>query len=183
VLFWTIWIALVLFVVAQYGQRASTSGRGLPRWVLWTNAIGIALCVSHIVITMGSVHGWSHAAAIEATARQTQSVYGLRWGGGVHFNYLFVAAWAVDAWWHARANGRAGVPLVRKLLRVFFLIVIVNAAVVFARPHTRCRTGRRTVVRVATAPDLKRKLRRLRYRIRPSRKDLGCASCCHRSVS
>lgn len=136
-LFWTIWLALVLFVTAQYGQRTWAPGRTLPRWILWTNVAGLTLCAIHIVITMGSVHGWSHAAAVEATARQTQSVYGWRWGGGVYFNYLFVAAWAVDAWWHPRANGRPSAPLVRQLLRVFFLIVIVNAAVVFARPHTR----------------------------------------------
>jgi hypothetical protein len=137
VLFWTIWLALVLFVTAQYGQGTWTSGRTVPRWILWTNLAGITLCAIHIVITMGSVHDWSHAAALEATAHQTASVYGLQWGGGVYFNYLFVAAWAFDTWRHSRANRRDAAPWLRTLLRVFFLIVIVNAAVVFARPHTR----------------------------------------------
>lgn len=136
-LYWTIWVSLVLFVAAQYGQRAWTPGNRLGRWVLWTNVAGIALCVIHIVITMGSVHGWSHTAALDATARQTASVYGLRWGGGVYFNYLFVAAWTFDAWRHSRASPRHASPWLRQVLRIFYLIVIVNAAIVFARPHTR----------------------------------------------
>ena len=136
-LYWTIWLALVLFVAAQYGTRMSVPESRAPGWVAWANATGIALCVTHIVITMGSVHGWSHTAALEATARQTASVYGLRWGGGVYFNYLFVAAWAFDAWRHSRAKPGFASPWLRQLLRIFYLIVIVNAAVVFARPHTR----------------------------------------------
>jgi hypothetical protein len=136
VIYWTIWLALVLFVAAQYGQRASRA-RGGPRWVVWANTAGIAFCVVHIVITMGSVHGWSHAAALEATARQTESVFGFRWGGGVLFNYLFVAVWALDTWRHARAKPRGRAPWLRHALRLFYFIVIVNAAVVFARPHLR----------------------------------------------
>jgi hypothetical protein len=137
VIYWTIWFALVLFVAAQYGRRARTTAGRVPRWVVWTNVTGIALCVIHIVIAMGSVHGWSHAAAFESTARQTASVYGVRWGGGVYVNYLFVCAWAFDAWWHARANRPFDVRWLRLALRAFYLIVIANAAVVFARPHTR----------------------------------------------
>jgi hypothetical protein len=137
VLFWTIWLALVLFVAAQYGARMRVPGRQLPGWLDWANTLGIGLCVVHIVITMGSVHGWSHIAALEATARQTESVYGLRWGGGVYFNYLFVAAWAFEAWRHSRTNPRHGSPWLRNVLRVFYLLVIVNAAIVFARPQTR----------------------------------------------
>jgi hypothetical protein len=137
VLFWTIWVSLVLFVAAQYEQRAWTPGRLLPRRVLWTNLAGIALCVIHIIITMGAVHGWSHSAALEATAGQTASVYGWRWSGGVYVNYLFVAAWAFDAWRHSRGNPRHASPWQRQVLRVFYFLVIVNAAIVFARPHTR----------------------------------------------
>ncbi len=131
-LYATIWLALGCFVVAQYGQRDS---RLLPRWAPAANVLGLALCAIHIVIAIGSVHGWSHAAATEATARQTAAVYGLRWGGGVVVNYLFVAVWALDAW--RRAHGRVDAPLVRVTLRAFYAIVIVNAAVVFARGPMR----------------------------------------------
>jgi len=129
-LYSTIWIALILFVAAQYGRRGATTAR----WVLPVNAAGLALCVIHTVIAMTSVHGWSHTAAIEATARNTQAVYGLRWGGGLFVNYLFVAVWAVDAWWSRPGADRpADNRVVRWSLRIFFAIVIFNATVVFAR--------------------------------------------------
>jgi len=129
-LYSTIWIALILFVAAQYGRRGATTAR----WVLPVSVTGLALCVIHIVIAMTSVHGWSHAAAIEATARSTEAVYGLRWGGGLFVNYLFVAVWAADAWWSRAGTDRpAGNRAVRWALRIFYAIVIFNATVIFAR--------------------------------------------------
>jgi hypothetical protein len=35
--------------------------------------------------------------AVLETARQTDAVYGVSWGGGVYVNYLFVAAWLTEA--------------------------------------------------------------------------------------
>ena len=128
-LYSTIWIALTLFVIAQHGLRRA----GTARWVLPINIAGLVLCVTHIVIAMASVHGWSHASAIEVTARSTAAVYGLRWGGGVFVNYLFVAVWAVDAWRAYLRGDRAEFWGLRFALRLFYAIVIVNAAVVFAR--------------------------------------------------
>jgi hypothetical protein len=128
-LYSTIWIALILFVAAQCGRRGATTAS----WVLPVSVTGLALCLIHILIAMTSVHG-SHAAAIEATARSTQAVYGLRWGGGLFVNYLFVAVWAVDAL-RSRpgADRRAENRAVRWALRIFYAIVIFNATVVFAR--------------------------------------------------
>ena len=128
-LYSTIWIALTLFVAAQYGQRRARTAR----WVLPINIAGLVLCVTHIVIAMATVHGWSQAAAIEATARSTATVYGLRWGGGLFVNYLFVAVWAIDAWWSHTHADRADARGLRLTLRIFYAIVIVNASVVFAR--------------------------------------------------
>jgi hypothetical protein len=58
--------------------------------------------------------------------------YGLRWGGGVFVNYLFVAVWAVDTWRSYIRGDRAEIWGVRFTLRLFYAMVIVNAAVVFA---------------------------------------------------
>jgi hypothetical protein len=129
-LYSTIWIALILFVAAQYGRRGAT----MAHWVLPVSVTGLALCVIHILIAMTSVHGWNQAAAIEATARRTEAVYGLRWGGGLFVNYLFVAVWAADVW-----RSRAGTdPRVENraagwIVRIFYAVVIFNATVVFAR--------------------------------------------------
>ena len=159
-LYSTIWISLALFVATQHGYRSSRfpdprsmfprpPARRLPQgsaigpaprppgWVHAANATGLALCVIHIALAMGSVHGWRHAAAIEATAIQTESVYGLRWGGGVFVNYLFVIVWALEAWGRTRTRAFSESRFARWLLRTFYAVVVVNAAVVFARGSMR----------------------------------------------
>ena len=145
-LYSTIWIALTLFVIAQYGRQRT----GTARWVLPINIAGLVLCVTHIGIAMASVHGWSHASAIEATARTTAAVYGLRWGGGVFVNYLFVAVWALDTWWSSIRGDRAEISGLRLAVRLFYVIVIVNAAVIFARWPMRL-VGVCLVIALATA--------------------------------
>ena len=137
-LYSTIWISLVLFVAAQHGWRRARAGLRPPAWMHVANAVGLALCIAHIAFAMGNVHGWSHEAAVRATAIQTESVYGRRWGGGLFVNYLFVIVWAVEAFLRSRAHGSfvddAGT---KWSLRIFYGVVIFNAAVVFARGSMR----------------------------------------------
>jgi hypothetical protein len=137
-LYSTIWMSLALFATAQYGFRWPRRGLRPPAWTHAANAAGLALCVAHITFAMGSVHGWSHEAAAHATAAQTESVYGWRWGGGLFVNYLFVIVWAVEAFFRRRPNGSfvdgAGVTWA---LRIFYGMVIFNAAIVFARGSMR----------------------------------------------
>jgi hypothetical protein len=133
----TIWAALVLFVVAQHGQRR-ISARSPSHLVTWANALGLTLCLVHIVLAMGSVHHWSQVAAVSATADQTAVVYGLRWGGGVYLNYLFILVWAIDAWLaRSRPHRLFDAPAVRWPIRAFYANEIFNAAVVFARGSVR----------------------------------------------
>ena len=79
-------------------------------------------------------HGWSHGAALEATARQTSDMFGLNWGGGVYVNYVFAAVWIAEllAWrqWPAGYESRPG--WIRWSLRVFYLVIIISGAIVFA---------------------------------------------------
>jgi len=84
-------------------------------------------------------YGWDHAQAVASTADQTAAVYGLRWAGGIYVNYVFLAVWVGEvAWWRLNARSflfrRPGVTI---LVRAFYFIVLVNAAVVFARPVHR----------------------------------------------
>jgi hypothetical protein len=132
-LYSTIWAALLLFCAGETGRaRARARGSSLP-WAWWTYAAGALLCAIHIAISMGVAHGWSHDAAIAATARQTMAVYGLDWGGGVYVNYAFVAVWLADAWrWRRQPLREARPDALTWATRVFFLIVILNAAVIFA---------------------------------------------------
>src|SRR5689334_13509938 len=67
----------------------------------WT--LGCALFLAHVAAAFGFFHGWSHAHAYAETARQTRDRFGLDWGGGLYFNYLFTVLWVADAayWWTA----------------------------------------------------------------------------------
>ena len=135
-LYSTIWISLGLFVAAQHGYRATAPP--VPPWVHWANAAGLLLCAAHIGIAMGGVHGWNHTNAIAATALQTESVFGWRWGGGVFVNYLFVIIWTLEAWWRTRTpRAFSGSGVARWVLRTFYAVVVFNAAVVFARGSMR----------------------------------------------
>jgi hypothetical protein len=121
-LYATIWIALVLFVAGQH----------LRRPLVWLT--GALMCAVHIAIAMSWRYRWSHDLAVRATARQSAAVYGIDWGGGVYLNYVFVAAWMVEGlWWTYRPASYASRPgAVKWAARLFYLVIIVNAAVIFA---------------------------------------------------
>jgi hypothetical protein len=133
-LYWTIWIALVLFCAGEAGRRNLQAGLPAAPWAWWTFSCGALLCAIHVAIAMSVTYRWNHEAAIAATARQTMAVYGLNWGGGVYLNYAFVAVWLLDAWWWRRFPSRDGRQhrAITWMIRVFFLVMILNAAVIFA---------------------------------------------------
>lgn len=127
-LYATIWTSLLLFAVGETGRHVTT--RAWPRVVF---AAGLLFCLVHIAIAMGHVHGWSHAAAMAATAAQTDAVFGLDWGGGMFVNYAFALAWGADAaLWRAGTKAGPATRTLRWLLRIFYAIVLINAAVIFA---------------------------------------------------
>jgi hypothetical protein len=132
-LYGTIWIALLLFCAGEAGRRREYTGRPPVAWAWWAFAAGAALCTIHVALAMRIVHGWDHAAAIAATARQTRAVYGLDWGGGLYANYAFVAVWALDAGlWRLRPSRGARDPgWLAWTARIFYLVMILNAAVIF----------------------------------------------------
>lgn len=126
-MYWTIWTALALFVAGDVGRVRR------HRWGWWAWAIGVTLISIHVILAMAVAHGWSHASAVAATAKATSAVYGVDWGGGVYANYLFIAVWLAEtiAW---RADPTAvdrRSPWLQWTLRAFYLVMILNAAVVF----------------------------------------------------
>lgn len=103
----------------------------------WT--AGIALALLHVVLAFHVVYGWSHAAAVHATVRQTVDRFGWGWSGGIYVNYLFLTLWLADVlwWWIApavRAARPAGLETGRRLL---FAFMFLNGAVVFASGPAR----------------------------------------------
>jgi hypothetical protein len=134
VLYGTIWISLVLFTLAEAGKRGIHDGRPPLPWAWPASLAGCAIAAVHVVIAMDSRYHWDHAALIAATARQTNDVFGVNWGGGAYLNYVFIAAWALEiAWWRIAPSRYASrPPAVTWAVRAFFFVMILNAAVVFA---------------------------------------------------
>ena len=126
----TIWLSMVLFAAGESGRSLAPRGQAPPKWAWWTFTIGLILAIVHTILSFAIVHDWSHSDAVNVTARQTAAIYGVAFGGGVYVNYLFLATWLGDAlWW--RRSGPAQGPILW-LIRAFYLVIIGNAAIVFA---------------------------------------------------
>jgi len=108
---------------------AKVSDRGVAR--IWL--AGSLIMLAHTGLAFHFYHGWSHAAAVVDTARQTRELTGLNWGGGVWLNYLFAAVWLGDALWglaspasHTRRPRWLAVTT-----HAFLMFIWFNATVVF----------------------------------------------------
>lgn len=136
-LYLTIWFAMAALVASEWAARGR--GRLGPVSGDALSAAGLAACLVHILIAILHHHGGDHAAAVAATARQTEAVYGVAWGGGVWVNYAFVVLWAADLLWRRAAPARYARRrrVVVWLTRAFVFVIVVNAVVVFAAPATR----------------------------------------------
>jgi hypothetical protein len=123
-LYLTIWMSLALFAAAEFGRaRAQPACWARPAFIA-----GLALALVHTMVAFAAVHGWSHQDAVRNTATQTEAVFGVAFGAGVYVNYLFYAAWAADAtWWHRTRTATA-----TWALRAFYLVIILNGAIIFA---------------------------------------------------
>jgi hypothetical protein len=130
------WIAFALWVFGE----VCLSGRKEPNalWIRILWLVGALALTGHVGAAFEWVHGWSHRAAIEATARQLREQMGINWGGGVFINYLLVAWWCCDSarsWINPACWNQPGVG--RIIRRAFFWFMWLNGAVVFAAPSRR----------------------------------------------
>ncbi len=131
---WTVRCSLGLLTAGLIGRRLGADRLARGCW-----AGGAVLMWAHVAAAFAAAHDWSHAAAVRETARQTQALTGIDWGGGVWVNYLFAAVWTADAlWWCLRPAGYAARP--RRLdvgVTAFLGFIAVNGAVVFEDGATR----------------------------------------------
>jgi hypothetical protein len=130
----TIWITIVAFAV---GFAAFALSRNRHNWdsvarVAWTAAC-VAL-LAHVAFAFNFYHGWSHDAAYRETARQTENVVGLNWGGGLYINYALIIGLVLDTiWWWVvglEAYRHRPWPLLAAW-HGFLVFIIFNATVVF----------------------------------------------------
>jgi len=131
---WTIRLALALAVAALMARLAH---RNRAARLAWT--AGCLLYLMHVASAFQFYHHWSHAAAYEATARDTAARFGLDWGGGLYFNYVFTVLWVTDVvwWWLGPRRYEARLAWVHVAVYGYFGFMAFNGAVVFASGQTR----------------------------------------------
>jgi hypothetical protein len=132
----TAWTSLVAWAASEWTRarapRASQTGRA-------AFTIGGLSLVAHSALAFELRHGWSHAAALRDTARQTEALVGWAFGGGLFVNYFFLALWTFEAswWWLAAASYGGRRRRFDQGVRAFFLFMFLNGAVVFAHGPLR----------------------------------------------
>ena len=126
----------VMALAMRWGVRSGRSGRALSR-LAWTG--GCALFLLHVTFAFEFHHAWSHTFALAATARRTEQIIGVRWGGGLYLNYLFMVLWMADVcwWWLSLERYEARDRVIEGCLQCFFALMWFNATVVFGRGVAR----------------------------------------------
>lgn len=126
----TIWLARAsaasyLVAVMLLWSRSKTHAR-----LAWT--IGLLLYLLHVFGAFHYFYDWSHSIAYRETARQTNELFGVNWGGGLYLNYLFTLVWVADcAWWWRSPIGYASRSrAISRSVHGFLAFMFVNATVV-----------------------------------------------------
>jgi hypothetical protein len=98
--------------------------------VLWT--IGLIVYLIHVVCAFTYFYDWSHEVAYRETARQTASLFGVDWGGGLYLNYLFTLVWSADClwWWSDEASYRLRSRWSAVSTHAFLAFMFLNATIV-----------------------------------------------------
>jgi len=139
----TIWISIVGYALGSVIFAWSTSFRSRAQAeraarVIWT--IACASLIAHFISAFQFYHDWSHTAAYRDTARQTQELFGLNWGGGLFINYSLLTGWMLDIgwWWRDGLDSyrKRPWPLVAAW-HGFFIFISFNATVVFGNGIVR----------------------------------------------
>jgi len=130
----TIWTTIAGYTV---GSILFALSRGRSRWdsatrITWT--IAVVSLIAHFICAYQFYHHWSQRSAYLDTARQTEEVVGLNWGGGLFINYAFLLIWIVDiAWWWLRglSSYRSRPWPLIALWHGFIIFILFNATIVF----------------------------------------------------
>lgn len=127
----TIRLSLALYAATLAGRLMIVRPHFRVLRGLWT--VGCVLLVAHIVAAFHYYHAWDHAAAIEATALQTEQAIGRSFGGGIYFNYVFAGVWLgeVTLWWLAPPAFERRPRWLAWLVQGFMAFMVFNAVIVF----------------------------------------------------
>ena len=130
----TIWITFLGYTCGSVIFALSRGRRSFDAVtrIVWTVAV-IGL-IAHFICAFQYYHSWSHTHAYIETARQTDEVFRVNWGGGLFINYALLALWTIDVgWWWL-----SGLDTYRQRSRAsllawhsFLIFIIFNATVIF----------------------------------------------------
>jgi hypothetical protein len=127
---WTIRLALAAYFLACAFWLMRSARAARSAWIA-----GCAAYLAHAAAAFHWHYGWSHAVAVQETARQARALTGVVAGYGIWLNYAFCLLWAQSAiavW----RSGRPPLPWIHAV----FLFMIVNGAIVFAAGPVRWAT-------------------------------------------
>ncbi len=133
---WSARLAVGLYLLALLADgrrllwRSTRAGA-----ILWT--LGWIVFVVHVYAAFELVHDWSHQKALQHTADQTELQTGIRSGGGLYLNYLFLVLWTLDVVrvWVDQTRAWLRVALQwRWLVHCVFAFMMLNATVIFGPP-------------------------------------------------
>lgn len=124
---------VVGFLLAGFLNRR---WRNLLRF-MWT--IGCLAIIAHVLAAFHYTHHWSHADAIESTARKTQQQLGWAFGEGVYFNYMFLLVWMADVlfWWLRPERYESRPAWLDFGIHGYLFFIAFNGAVIFESGVTR----------------------------------------------
>ena len=96
-----VWVVDVVLLWRNNGAEPRSSW-----WAWFTFAVhGYAFLILHAICAFHFYLGWSHLAAVNLTAEQTEEMMGFSFGEGIWFSYLLIAVWVVDVVLLWRNNG------------------------------------------------------------------------------
>src|SRR5262249_9520940 len=103
----------------------------------WT--VACILYLVHVWCAFQFFHGWSHWAAYRQTASQTRDLFGMEWGGGLYFNYVFSSVWVADTVWLWRISDTYHIRprWIGAAIHSFLAFMFLNATVIFATGFSR----------------------------------------------
>jgi MYXO-CTERM domain-containing protein len=135
---WTARIAMIFYALAL-ARRLRTDWRhpDATAAALW--GVGCGVYLAHFAAAFGFYMRWSHAVAVAHTAVRSAEVVGLRFGGGIYFNYVFTAVWLVDALWMiaGRASYARRPRWYDYIVHGYMGFMALNGVIVFGPSPTR----------------------------------------------
>lgn len=132
---WLVRLALFCYAAA-FAIRLIGSSNSVAR-ILWTT--GFCFLVLHVLAVFAVYHHWSHDEALAHTARRTAELTGWNWGGGLYFNYAFLALWAGDLlwWWGRPESYHRRSAWIEGMIQGYLAFIAVNATIIFGQGAVR----------------------------------------------